>query len=179
MSRIIKTTEIMKNIYLFIILFISASTCKAQVNQLTNLEVDNIEFNTVSLRELLDSGASTDEIKSLLGDDLEASINTSAPFLTKDFSNEHLYLSFEDSTDSGNGYNLNYIRIKTSSIAVKVKDRVVKIGDSVTKFGNGVIINTKNGDYSVVFVSPLSSSIGFKINPLTNRISEIRFEVFY
>ena len=78
----------------------------------------------------------------------------------------------------GEIYNLEAFTINNSLINVAVKGITVKLGDNVSVFGNSIVINTYEEDNSVVFVSELSSSIAFKIDRVTNKVTEIKFIAF-
>jgi hypothetical protein len=162
----------MKKIYLIItILFVSICSCKAQTIQLTGTEFYNIKVNNNTLRSIYDTNADVTKMKALFGSDLLYKYENDI-LIYKEFWNHNYSFSF------GEDDNLDYFKVHSSSITVIVKGITVKLGDKVSVFGNSIVINTYNGDNSVVFVSELSSSIAFKIDKITNKIIEIEFNAF-
>ena len=169
----------MKKIYVIItIVLISSYSCKAQTNQLTETEFDNIKINNITLRNIINTKGNETKIKTLLGSNIISQSNTTGPSIGKDFWNDAVYLNFEDESNTGSQYNLTNIQIKNSSMNINIKGITAKLGDNVNIFGNGIVLNTNKGDNSVVFISELSSSIAFKIDKITNKIIEIVFNSF-
>jgi hypothetical protein len=168
----------MKKIYLIItIVLVSSYSCKAQFNKLSRTEYYNIRINDVTFQSLYDTNADTVMMKALFGSSLEFEANTTGPFLGRDFRNNTVYLSFEDDSDTGNEYYLTNIQIETSLATVNVKGINVKLGDHKSVFGS-LLLNLNTN--SIIFIDEETgtSSLAFKINPITNKITNIEFNAY-
>ena len=171
---------LMKNIILTIVFLFAAISCKAQLNYLNNdTELfDGIKFNNVSLGDIMITSGDLTKMKALFGSDIQEKPNNTAPFLAKFLINNDISFGFEDETDTGNDYDLTYIRVKNSSVIVNVKGLSVKIGDHKSKFNN-FIFNTYKEDNSFNFTDKETTSIGlsFKIDN-NDKVSEINLTCF-
>lgn len=169
----------MKKTLILIALLVCAYSCKAQTNKLTEEEITNIKFNNISLKQIIDSRGSIADMRALFSNELNTVLNETAPFLSRDFWSNSIYLNFEDESDTGNQYRLTNIQIKDSLIGVTVKGITIKLGDNVSVFGNDILINTNNNDNSIVFVDELtgSAALAFKIDT-SNNIIEIEFSSY-
>jgi formylmethanofuran dehydrogenase subunit D len=167
----------MKKIHLIItVIFISSYSCKAQKNKLTRTEYYNIKINNVTFQSLYDTNGDEASMKALFGSDLEFEANTTGPSLGRDFWNGSIYLNFEDDSDTGSYYVPTLINIKNSSVTITVKGISVKLGDDKSVFGSLFVFKSIN---SIIFVSETgTSSLAFKIDPFTNKISKIEFNAF-
>lgn len=169
----------MKYIYITItILLVSAFSCKAQLNELTETEFYEIEINNISLRSIFDTNADLTQMRALFGSDLLYEFENDI-LITKEFWKPNLYY-FSFDSDIGSIYNLSYFKIRNFSINIKVKGITVRLGDDKSLFGNDIVINTNNGDNSIVFIDQLtgSAALAFKIDKTTNKITEIEFNVY-
>ena len=93
-------------------------------------------------------------------------------YIGKNIFNTNLYFHFEDETDTGNNYDLTYIRVKNSSVIVNVKGLSVKIGDHKSKF-MGFKLNSNN-KYNFTDKDTGSTSLFFKIDK-NDKVSEIKY----
>lgn len=171
----------MKKIYLIIIIsLVFTFSCKAQLNELTQTEFNNIKFNNVTLKSILDTNADLTKMRMLFGNTLLSQSNTTGPYLGRDFWNENIYFNYEENSDVSNDYNLTNIQIKSSFVNISVKGIIVKIGDNKSVFGNNVVINTNNGDNSIVFIDSLTgaAALAFKIDKATNKVVSVEFNVY-
>lgn len=167
----------MKKIYLIItVIFISSYSCKAQKNKLTRTEYYNIKINDVTFQSLYDTNGDEARMKALFGSDIEFEVNTTGPSLGRDFWNDSIYLNFEDDSDTGSYYVPTLINIKNSSVTLTVKGITVKLGDDKSVFGSLFVLKSIN---SIIFVDDTgTSSLAFKIDRSTNKISKIEFNAF-
>jgi hypothetical protein len=138
---------------------------------------DGIRFNNVSLGTIMESSGNLNQIKTLFGNDIVEKANTTAPFLAKGIYNNNISFGFEDETDTGNNYDLTYIKVKNSSVTVNIKGLSIKIGDDKSKFGN-LLFNSSDSSYNFTDQDTGSVGLHFKINQATNKISEIKFIAF-
>ena len=164
----------MKNIILTIVFLFAAISCKAQFNYLNNgTEVfDGIKFNNVSLGDIMIASDDLTKMKALFGSDIQEKPNNTAPFLAKFLINNDISFGFEDETDTGNNYDLTYIRVKNSSVIVNVKGLSVKIGDHKSKFNNFNL--NSNNNYNFTDKDTGSISLFFKIDN-NDKVSEIEY----
>jgi|GEM_PF-2222058 len=169
----------MKKIYLLLAtVLLSVGPCLSQINQLSQSEFDDISFNGVTVRQIINTDGNVDNMSALFGKNVQQEMNDTAPFLAKHlFIGDDISFDFEDVTDTGNSYQLTYIIVDNPSILVKVKGITAKLGDDLSVFGNNVI-NTFKGDNSVVFSGVLSCSLSFKISETTDKVIEIELIIF-
>ena len=164
----------MKNIILTIVFLFAAISCKAQFNYLNNdTELfDEIKFNNVSLGDIMIASGDLTKMKTFFGSDTQERPNNTAPFLAKFIINNDISFGFEDETDTGNNYDLTYIRVKNSSVIVNVKGLSVKIGDHKSKFINFNL--NSNNNYNFTDNDTGSISLFFKIDK-DDKVSEIEY----
>ena len=168
----------MKKISFICLLIICSITLSAQLNNLNDTELFNgIKFNQVTLGEIMRSNGEIVEIKSFFGNDIQEAPNNTGPYLAKEFSNNDIYLHFEDETDTGSDYSLTYISVKSNDIIVEVKGISLKLGDSKNKLSN-YQFNTNSQSYVFTDQETGSLSLSFKIDDATNKISKIDFKVY-
>ena len=165
----------MKKIYLIIsVIFINSYSCKAQKNKLTRTEYYNIKINNVTFQSLYDTNGDEASMKALFGSDLEFEFKNDI-LISKGFWKPELY-SFLFSSDEGSYYVPISISIFNSSVTITVKGISVKLGDDKSVFGSLFVFKSIN---SIIFVSETgTSSLAFKIDPFTNKISKIEFNAF-
>jgi len=155
-----------------LIMFIS---CKAQLNNLNDTELfEGIKFNNISLGSIMESSGDLAIIKSYFGNNIIEGANDSAPFLAKFLYNNDISFGFEDETDTGNNYDLTYIRVRNSSVIVNIKGLSIKIGDDKSKFGN-LLLNANTNKF--IFTDQDTGSVGlsFQIDSITNKVTAIKF----
>jgi hypothetical protein len=164
----------MKNIILTIVFLFAAISCKAQLNYLNNdTELfDGIKFNNVSLGDIMIASGDLTKMKALFGSDIQETPNNTGFYIGKNIFNTNLYFHFEDETDTGNNYDLTYIRVKNSSVIVNVKGLSVKIGDHKSKFNNFNL--NSNNNYNFTDNDTGSISLFFKIDK-DDKVSEIEY----
>lgn len=163
----------MKNIILTIVILFAGISCEAQFNYLNTTEVfDGVKFNNISLGNIMTSSGDLTKMKTFFGSDTQERPNNTAPFLAKFIINKNISFGFEDETDTGNNYNLTYIRVKNSSVIVNVKGLSVKIGDHKRKF-KGFKLNSNN-KYNFTDKETGSTSLFFKIDK-HDKVSEIKY----
>ena len=166
----------MKNIILTIVILFAGISCKAQFNYLNSTEVfDGIKFNNISLGNIMTASGDLTKMKAFFGNDIQERPNNTAPFLAKFIINNGISFGFEDETDTGNNYDLTYIRVKNSSVIVNVKGLSVKIGDHKSKF-MGLKLNSNN-NYNFTDKETGSTSLFFKIDK-NDKVSEIEYISF-
>ena len=170
----------MKNIILTIVILFTGISCEAQFNYLNNdTELfDGIKFNNVSLGDIMIASGDLTKMKAFFGSDIQETPNNTGIYIGKNIFNTNLYFHFEDETNTGNNYDLTYIRVKNSSVIVNVKGLSVKIGDHKSKF-RGFIFNTYKEDNSFNFTDKDTGSISlsFKIDK-DDKVSEIEYISF-
>ena len=163
----------MKNIILTIVILFAGISCEAQFNYLNTTEVfDGIKFNNISLGNIMTSSGDLTKMKTFFGSDTQERPNNTAPCLAKFIINNNISFGFEDETDTGNNYDLTYIRVKNSSVIVNVKGLSVKIGDHKRKFRRFKL--NSNNNYNFTDKETGSTSLFFKIGK-NNRVSEIKY----
>ena len=163
----------MKNIILTIVFLFAAISCEAQFNYLNGTEVfDGIKFNNVSLGDIMIASGDLTKMKALFGSDIQETPNNTGIYIGKNIFNTNLYFHFEEETDTGNNYDLTYIRVKNSSVIVNVKGLSVKIGDHKSKF-RGFKLNSNN-KYNFTDKDTGSTSLFFKIDN-NDKVSEIKY----
>ena len=165
----------MKKIHLIIsVIFINSYSCKAQKNKLTRTEYYNIKINNVTFQSLYDTNGDEASMKALFGSDLEFEFKNDI-LISKGFWKPELY-SFLFCSDTGSYYVPTLINIKNSSVTITVKGISVKLGDDKSVFGSLFVFKSIN---SIIFVDDTgTSSLAFKIDPFTNKISKIEFNAF-
>ena len=163
----------MKNIILTIVILFAGISCKAQFNYLNSTEVfDGIKFNNVPLGNIMTASGDLTKMKTFFGSDIQETPNNTGIYIGKNIFNTNLYFHFEDETDTGNNYDLTYIRVKNSSVIVNVKGLSVKIGDHKSKF-MGLKLNSNN-NYNFTDKETGSTSLFFKIDK-NDKVSEIKY----
>ena len=165
----------MKKIHLIItVIFISSYSCKAQKNKLTRTEYYNIKINNVTFQSLYDTNGDEASMKALFGSDLLYHYENDI-LIRKEFWKTGVYY-FDFNSDEGDYYVPTNIDIESSSTTITVKGISVKLGDDKSIFGS-LLLNTNTN--SIIFVSETgTSSLAFKIDPFTNKISKIEFNAF-
>lgn len=165
----------MKKIYLIItVIFISSYSCKAQKNKLTRTEYYNIKINDVTFQSLYDTNGDEARMKALFGSDLLYHYENDI-LIRKEFWKTGVYY-FNFNSDEGDYYVPTSIDIKSSSTTLTVKGITVKLGDDKSVFGSLLFFKSIN---SIIFVDDTgTSSLAFKIDRSTNKISKIEFNAF-
>ena len=165
----------MKKIYLIItVIFVSSYSCKAQKNKLTRTEYYNIKINDVTFQSLYDTNGNEARMKALFGSDLLYHYENDI-LIRKEFWNTGVYY-FNFNSDEGDYYVPTSINIESSSTTVTVKGITVKLGDDKSVFGSLFVLKSIN---SIIFVDDTgTSSLAFKIDRSTNKISKIEFNAF-
>ncbi|MFS4456723.1 hypothetical protein [Maribacter sp. 2304DJ31-5] len=167
----------MKNIILTITILFATISCKSQLNNLNDTELfDGIRFNNVTLSQIMKSKGKLNQMKILFGNDIQEKSNDTAPFLAKFLWNDNISFGYEDETDSGNNYDLTYIRIRSSNVIVNVKGLSIKIGDDKNKFGN-LLFNSSDSSYNFTDKDTGSVGLSFKIDR-SNKVSAIELICF-
>ena len=116
------------------------------------------------------------KMREYFGNSIQERPNDTAPFLAKFLWNNNISFGFEDETDSGNNYDLTYIKVKNSSVIVNVKGLSIKIGDDKSKFGN-YLFNSTDSSYNFTDADTGSVGLHFKINNF-NKVSKIELICF-
>ncbi|QMU65279.1 MAG: hypothetical protein GKR88_13900 [Flavobacteriaceae bacterium] len=172
MSINLKILEIMKKTYLLVtILLLSAYSCRAQMNELTQSEYYGIKINEVTFQEIYDTNADFTQMKALFGNDLSYEFKNDI-LISKQFWNDDFDINFD--SDEGTNYFPTFINIYDSSIIVKVKGIELRLGDDRSKFGS-LPFNTNSKSYVFTDQDTRSTSLYFKIDETTDKIIEISF----
>ncbi|QMU64764.1 MAG: hypothetical protein GKR88_11010 [Flavobacteriaceae bacterium] len=168
----------MKKILITTLFFIIIFSCKIQLNNLNDTELfDGIKFNNVSLRSIMDSKGDVTQMRALFGNDIQQEDNNSGPFIGKDIFNSKFYFHYEDETDTGQDFDLTYIKVKNSSVIVNIRGLSIKIGDDRSKFGS-LLFNTRFNGYVFTDQDTGSVSLSFQIDNDTNKVTEIKFTAY-
>jgi|TARA_B110000908_G_scaffold58037_1_gene70692 hypothetical protein len=166
----------MKKVYLIItIILISSYSCIAQLNKLTRTEYYNIKINDIIFQRIYDTNGDETKMKNLFGSDLLYHYENDI-LISKGFWKPGLY-SFLFNSDEGNYYVPTSICIFNSSATVTVKGINVKLGDNKSVFGSLLLNRNTN---SIIFIDEETgtSSLAFKISPLTDKIIKIEFNAY-
>ena len=167
----------MKKIILTTVVLFSITCSRAQLNNLNDSELfDGIKFNNVSLGDIMVASGDLTKMRSYFGNSIQERPNNTAPFLAKFLWNNHLSFGFEDETDTGNDYDLTYIKVKSNIVTVNVKGLSIKIGDDKSKF-KGFLFNAKDSSYNFTDRDTGSVGLSFKIGK-HNTVSEIKLICF-
>lgn len=167
----------MKKIIITAVILFSSLCCKAQLNNLNDTELfDGIKFNNVSLGDIMVASGDLTKMRDLFGNSIEEKPNNTGPFLGKDISNRSLYFHFEDETDTGNNYDLTYIKVKSNYVTVNVKGLSIKKGDDKSKFKD-FLFNAGDSSYNFTDADTGSVGLSFKISK-HNTVSEIKLICF-
>ena len=169
----------MKNIMLTLVILFTSISCKAQLgaylNNINDTELfDGIKFNNVSLGDIMVASGDLTKMKDLFGNDIQERANNTAPFLAKFLYKNNISFGFEDETDTGNNYDLTYIKVKNSSVIVNVKGLSIRIGDDKSKFGS-YLFNPNSNSYNFTDADTGSVGLSFQIDSITNKVTEIKF----
>ena len=116
------------------------------------------------------------KMRDLFGNSIEEKPNNTGPFLGKDISNRSLYFHFEDETDTGNNYDLTYIKVKSNYATVNVKGLSIKLWDDKSKFKD-FLFNAEDSSYNFTDADTGSVGLSFKISK-QNTVSEIKLICF-
>lgn len=163
----------MKNIILTTLVLLFSISCKAQLNNLNETELfDGIKFNNISLGNIMESSGNLTQMRTYFGNDIQERANDTAPYLAKFLLNNFISFGFEDETDTGNNYDLTFIRVINSSVNVNVKGLSVKIGDSKSKFDN-FLFNEIDRSYNFADADTGSIGLSFKIDS-SDKVSAIK-----
>jgi hypothetical protein len=169
----------MKTIFIILSFLTLAFTCKAQHNNIANTEYsDVIKFNNVSLRSIRATKGNLTQMRSLFGNDIQEELNYTGVYITKYLWNENIMFGFEDETDTGNEYYLISITVENPSVVVNVKNLSIRIGDDKSKFGRAAVFHSSSSSYNFIDADTGSASLSFRIDPLTNKVIEIKFILF-
>lgn len=166
----------MKKIYLIItIVLVSSYSCKAQFNKLSRTEYYNIKINDVTFQSLYDTNGDEASMKVLFGNDLLFHYENDI-LIRKEFWKTGVYY-FNFDSDLGDYYVPTNIGIESSSTTVNVKGINAKLGDHKSIFGSLLLNRNTN---SIIFIDEETgtSSLAFKINPITNKITNIEFNAY-
>ena len=167
----------MKKIIITTIALFGSLCCSAQLNYINNDEFGkSVKFNNVSLGDIMVASGDLTKMKKMFGNSIQERPNNTAPFLAKFLWNNHLSFGFEDETDSGNNYDLTYIKVKSGSVVVNVKGLSIKLYDDKSKF-KGFLFNAKDSSYNFTDRDTGSVGLSFKISK-HNTVSEIKLICF-
>ena len=167
----------MKKIIITAVILFSSLCCKAQLNNLNDTELfDGIKFNNVSLGDIMVASGDLTKMRNYFGNSIEERPNIPAPFLAKFLWNNQLSFGFEDETDTGNNYDLTYIKVKSNYVTVNVKGLSIKLWDDKSKFKD-FLFNAEDSSYNFTDADTGSVGLSFKINK-HNTVSEIKLICF-
>ena len=167
----------MKKIIITAVILFSSLCCKAQLNYINNDEFGKtIKFNNVSLGDIMVASGDLTKMRDLFGNSIEERPNNTAPFLAKFLWNNQLSFGFEDETDTGNNYDLTYIKVKSNYVTVNVKGLSIKLWDDKSKFKD-FLFNAEDSSYNFTDADTGSVGLSFKISKY-NTVSEIKLICF-
>ena len=167
----------MKKIIITAVILFSSLCCKAQLNYINNDEFGKtIKFNNVSLGDIMVASGDLTKMRDLFGNSIQERPNNTAPFLAKFLWNNQLSFGFEDETDTGNNYDLTYIKVKSNYVTVNVKGLSVKLWDDKSKFKD-FLFNAEDSSYNFTDADTGSVGLSFKISKY-NTVSEIKLICF-
>lgn len=160
------------NLFITALLFIQTINAQVSLNEITMEEYSQIKINNISIVTIINTHGNHTLLKTLFGNELQYK-EYDLPVLGRDIWNDNITISFQD-----DDYTLNFMSLRNST-TVTILGRTAKLGDNVNILGN-VVINTNEGDYSVVFVDKdtFTATLAFKINPATKIIEEITYTLF-
>ena len=182
----------MKTLFSFSFFLFSFFFATAQLNKLTVEELEGIQFNNITLGDIMD--ISGDDSKALalfeegnfesISNDYETPNPNSqedCPFWCKyyQFFTNEVYVRFEKFSVSESDYYFTYLKVKDSSITVRVKDVSIALGDKIDVFQEkGYVIYEKY--HKIVFVDEETSTIDitFEFDPSTRLVNEIRVSTY-
>ena len=167
----------MKKIIITAVILFSSLCCKAQLNYINNDEFGKtIKFNNVSLGDIMVASGDLTKMRNYFGNSIEERPNIPAPFLAKFLWNNQLSFGFEDETDTGNNYDLTYIKVKSNYVTVNVKGLSIKLWDDKSKFKD-FLFNAEDSSYNFTDADTGSVGLSFKISK-HNTVSEIKLICF-
>ncbi len=167
----------MKQLICYVAIVFAFTLANAQLNNLSDTELfDGIKFNNVSLGDIMVASGDLTKMRDLFGNSIEEKPNNTGPFLGKDISNRSLYFHFEDETDTGNNYDLTYIKVKSNYVTVNVKGLSIKLWDDKSKFKD-FLFNAEDSSYNFTDADTGSVGLSFKISKY-NTVSEIKLICF-
>ena len=167
----------MKKIIITAVILFSSLCCKAQLNYINNDEFGKtIKFNNVSLGDIMVASGDLTKMRNYFGNSIQERPNNTAPFLAKFLWNNHLSFGFEDETDTGNNYDLTYIKVKSNYVTVNVKGLSIKLWDDKSKFKD-FLFNAEDSSYNFTDADTGSVGLSFKISK-QNTVSEIKLICF-
>ena len=120
----------------------------------------------------MESSGNLAQMRSYFGNTIQERANDTAPYLAKFLLNNNISFGFEDETDTGNNYDLTFVRVINSSVNVNVKGLSIKIGDSKSKFDN-FLYNEIDRSYNFTDADTGSIGLSFKIDN-SNNVSAIK-----
>jgi hypothetical protein len=171
----------MKNLKYILVLFIIAfSNCsQGQIrNNLTTTEYSSIKINGINWRQINDTKANVNQMKTLFGNDIIVTTGTE-PSLHKELWNDSkgFYFYFEENNPNDpNDYMLYDFKITNSNSNITLKGKTVTVGTNISELGN-VQINASGSDI-VYGTSTTDDILMIKFNPATNLITSIEYTLF-
>jgi len=147
------------------------------INHISLEKYKSISINSIKRTDIEATSGNIDQMRNLFGSDLISSTGTS-PNLSIDFKNaaKGIYFSFEDTSDTGNDYELTYYTVFNDQTSVSINDVTFKVGDNISVLGD-VRINEQKS--VIIFNSSNeTSSVIIKFDKFTNVITSITYEVF-
>lgn len=154
----------MNKIILTTVVLFSTICCNAQLNNINNDEFgQSIKFNNISLGDIMVASGDLTKMRDLFGNSIQEKPNNTGPFIGKDIYNNKLYFHFEDETDTGNNYDLTYIKVKSNYVTVNVKGLSIKLGDDKSKFKN-FLFNVNDSSYNFTDADTGSVGLSFEID---------------
>ena len=167
----------MKQLICYVAIVFAFTLANAQLNNLSDTELfDGIKFNNVSLGDIMVASGDLTKMRNYFGNSIQEKPNNTGPFLGKDISNRSLYFHFEDETDTGNNYDLTYIKVKSNYVTVNVKGLSIKLWDDKSKFKD-FLFNAEDSSYNFTDADTGSVGLSFKISKY-NTVSEIKLICF-
>lgn len=165
--------------HLILIFTLGTLVCKSQeFNYLSDTEFQKITLNGIKLEAIIDTHGDIEKMKGIFDANLSTK-TSSEPVIKISFWNSRYYFSFN--YDEGNeGFNLVRFKLKTNTSKITIMGITVSIGDNINKFPDAKITNFNDGSRGVIYreIDSDSSGIFFTLDPKTNIITQIEYNVF-
>lgn len=167
--------------YILLLFILCSISCKAQTNELTIQDFQNIKINNVTIQNIKSTYGDYNLMNNYFNNQFQINedYNVIEEYWIEFSKNDLFKIKFLDGIKE-NGvikYNLNTIIVEDASINVFIKGKTIKVGDNISEFEGFNTLTYRSGKQKIVFRIG-SEVIRISFDLTTNLITKIEYKYY-